>query len=239
LQSHKALQAQLCFGVGEAEAMPDFLAVGVANHVISEDDAAHARQHGAGCLEGIATACQRAFAAASDVLFGRCLAGIIHPAVIPVAMGKQDSRQFASLAAGPVQVAADVVARVTGEEDFFNRVFVALDLAVNDSAERRFFRPRPEAVGDQNLLAQLLSTALPFLARFRGLEWEVIVERLGFRVTPVAGLKFAFLLRAKNVSWRASLEPLSVQALPSVRHGKAAVNDKPCQLSVRGLASTS
>ena len=63
LQAHEALQAQFGFGVGEAGAVRDRLAVGVADHVVVEDDAAHARELRTAGLQGVLGARHRLFGA--------------------------------------------------------------------------------------------------------------------------------------------------------------------------------
>src|SRR5262249_44244935 len=153
----------------EAFAVLDLLAVGVAHHVVGEHDAAQTGQADAWGLQRIAGAFERLFATGRDILLGGRLAGVIHPAVVPVAVREQDRGQFAGLALGPIEVAAHIMAGITGEEDLFDGVVAAVDLAVDDRAERSPLGQRPQAVGDQDLLAQLALALLPLGARGRRL----------------------------------------------------------------------
>ena len=164
LQAHEALQPQFRLGVGEAFAMRDRLAVGVADHVVVEDDAAHAGELGAASLQRIACAPRSSSRPPLRSGSSRGLvAGLVESAVGPVAVRTQHAGQLARLALGPVEVAADVMARHAGEEDLFDGVAVAVDLAVDDGIQRRLLGHRPESVGDEHLLAQFLTAFLPML----------------------------------------------------------------------------
>src|SRR5438128_250697 len=79
-----------------------------------------------------------------------------------------------------------------GEEDFLDGVPVALDLPVDDGLERRLFRHGPEAVGDEYLLAHLLSADRPTLHVRRRSPGKVAVEVLGF-AKPAIGRRLAAL----------------------------------------------
>src|SRR5262245_2922683 len=59
------------------------------------------------------------------------------------------------------------MARIAGKEDLFDRVAVALDLAVDDRFERRLLGQGPQAVGDEHLRAQLFTTRVPVALRGR------------------------------------------------------------------------
>jgi hypothetical protein len=80
------------------------------------------------------------------------------------------------------------MAGVAGEEDLFDGVVVAVDLAVDDRAEGRFLRHGPEAGGDEHLFADTLSAIVPAFFAGRRREGEVAVEVLRLAKAGIAGL---------------------------------------------------
>ena len=179
LQAHEAVQPHLGFHIGEAAAVRDLQAVGVADHVVMEDDAAHAGERDAACLQRIEGAAEVELGTALDFTLRRLDGSLEEAAIGPVPMGAEHAWHLPFLAARSVQVAAHVVARQTGKIDFFDRVIVPLDLAVNDRLERRLRGHGPDAVGDHDLLAQLLAPLLPGLLAGGHRHREVAVEVLG------------------------------------------------------------
>jgi hypothetical protein len=93
-----------------------------------EDDAAQARELGTAGLQRIASALDGLLRPdldlALDVLLAVGRLGVVKSAVggSPVAVGRQDGGQLVRLALGPIEVAADIMAGITGEEDLFNGV---------------------------------------------------------------------------------------------------------------------
>ena len=172
------MQAQLGLGVGEALAVGDLLAVGVAHHVVLEHHAAHPRQLGAARLQGIAGPFESLFRPLLDLGLRLLGAGLVEPAVLPVSVRAQHGRQLAGPALGPVQVAANVIARVAGEEDLFDGVPVTVDLAVDDRTEGRLRRHRPQPFRHKHLFAEFLPPAFPAFPGSGDAHREVAVEVL-------------------------------------------------------------
>src|SRR5262249_25017219 len=163
---------QLGLGVGEAGAVVDLFAVGVADHVVVEDHAAHAGELGAAGLQRVARLLHRLLGPLVDLGLGGLLAGVVKAAIGPVAVRREDGGQLAGLALGAVEVAADVVAGVAGEEDLFDGVALAVDLAVDDGLERGLRGEGPEPVANEDLLADVLAALLPRFLGGRGRPGE-------------------------------------------------------------------
>src|SRR5262249_36432911 len=111
--------------------------------------------------------------------------------VLPVAMGIEDGGAFAGLAGRPIKIAGHVMAGMADEEDLFDRVAVASDLAGDGRIERDFFRHGPHALRDEELLLEDRLAGLPgFLRRGRvpGVILDVVIPRL-FRETAVLFLR--------------------------------------------------
>src|SRR5262249_5307707 len=132
LQPHEALRAQLALGVREptrgvlfAAGVVDLRTVRVANHVKVEHHAAHAGQLGAAGLQRVRGPFARLLRAVLQLGLDLARAGLEETAqprgvaavAAPVPVRAEDRGQSARLALGPVEVAADVMARVAGEED--------------------------------------------------------------------------------------------------------------------------
>src|ERR1700722_4410108 len=164
-----------------------------------EDDATHARQLGAAGLERIAGALHRLLRLLVHLRLRLFLAGVEEAAVVPVAMRTQHARQLARLARGPIEIAADVVAGHTGEVDLFDGVISAIDPAMDHRRQRRLRRHRPEAIGHENLLAQVAAASLPRLFGGRGLQEEVLVVQVARLAETVIGGLFAFRQHARRV----------------------------------------
>ena len=114
-----------------------------AYHVVMEDDAAHPRQLDAASLKRIAGAGHVRFGFNFYLFCRNRLAGVVETAVLPMAVRTEDGGQFAGLALGPIEVAADVMAWHTGKKDLFDCVIIAFDFAVDYWIERRFHGHRP------------------------------------------------------------------------------------------------
>src|SRR5262245_19891585 len=56
---------------------------------------------------------------------------------------------------------------ITGKEDLFDGVAVALDLAVDSWLERRLLRHGPQAVGDEHLRPEFFTARVPVALRGR------------------------------------------------------------------------
>ena len=162
LQAEERLLAEFGVGVGEAGAVLERLGVGVADHVVVEDDKAHAGELRGERLERVAGALHRLLGPDLHLLPRGRFGGLEEAAPLrafrrPVAVRIEHGRilaPFARLGRRPVQVAGDVVARQAGEEHLLDGVAVALDLAVDGRLDRRPLRHGPQAGGDQHLLAQ-------------------------------------------------------------------------------------
>ena len=100
-------------------AVRDGRAVGVADHVVMEDDAAHPGQHARSWPAGIAGAVDRLLGRRIDRLFVAFVAGVVQAAVGPVAVRAEHGRQLAGRRSRrPVQVAGDVMARMLAKKTF-------------------------------------------------------------------------------------------------------------------------
>src|SRR5579884_2742732 len=162
--------------------MRDGRTVGVAHHVVMKDDAAHARQLGAAGLEWIFRAFGCLLGALFDLVGNGPVVGLVKAAARPVTMRTENAGPLATggitppaplgatggitppapLGAtggitppaplGAIEVAADIMAGIAGKKYFFDRVFAAVDFAVDDGLQRRLFRHRPQTEGDEHLL---------------------------------------------------------------------------------------
>src|SRR5207245_1819665 len=97
---------------------------------------AHPRQLGTAGLERIVGAFQGLLGSLINLRLGGFVAGIIKSAVAPVTVGAEHARSLAVLALGPIEIAGNIMARIAREEDFLDRVIVAIDLAMDDRPQR-------------------------------------------------------------------------------------------------------
>ncbi len=67
------------------------------------------------------------------------------------------------------------MAGVTGEVDFFDRIAVPVDFAVDHRIKRRLLGQGPEAISYQDLLAHLLAAYFPIFPGLWRLEEEILV----------------------------------------------------------------
>ena len=72
----------------------DLDAVSIADHVVLKNDTAHSGKMNAAGLDRISSSLQVAFCTLCDLGFSVRLASIIEPAIGPVTMWAEDSRQF-------------------------------------------------------------------------------------------------------------------------------------------------
>src|SRR5947208_13583100 len=98
--------------------MHNLLAIRVADHVMLKHDAAPACELDRDGLHEEAGFFEAALRPLLDLLLRGFLTGIVHSNIGPVAVGEQNAGNLATLAFRPIEVAADVMARVAGEEDF-------------------------------------------------------------------------------------------------------------------------
>ena len=150
-------------------------AVGHADHVVLEDDAAHPRQLHAQGLENVASADLESLLAADELPADFLRAGIEETPVGPVSVGSQDGGQLAGSAFRTIQTSRDEMPGITLEIDLLDGVALAIDTAVDDRMIRRFRRHGPQAGRHQDLPPHLLGALLPRFASLRRNEREIPV----------------------------------------------------------------
>ena len=179
LQAHEALEAQLRLRVREALAVADRAAVGVADHVVHEDDEAEPREPGRARLQRIASrprACFRRPSATSFSAARPCDSPISRP-FSQCPCGRQHGRPLPRAARRAIQVAGDVMPRQAGEVDLLDRCSRRARCGHGRRRQRRALRHRPQPLRDQHLAAQGRGARFPFRACREGRgEGRGIVE---------------------------------------------------------------
>src|SRR5205807_7395144 len=86
----------------------------------------------------------------------------------------------------PIKIAADIMAGVAGEENLFDGVLIAIDLAMNNRIEGSLLRHRPQSRRDEDTLAYFFAAGFPCFLACRRREGEVAVKRSWF-TQPAVG----------------------------------------------------
>ena len=160
-----------------ARAVLQLHAVGVADHVVMEDHAAHAGQLHAAGLQDVAAAHLETFGPFHERLANRGGTVIGEAAVGPMPVRTQHARHAAVDALGPIQITGDEMAWKTFQIDFLDRVLPAVHAAVDHGVGRGFGGHGPEPGGHQDLSPQPLGPFGPFLGCGTGGERKITVER--------------------------------------------------------------
>lgn len=133
----------------------DLLAVGIAEHIPMEDDAAHARELDAAGLDMIAGSVEEAFFTFGEEPADFIGSGIVEASVGPMSVGAEEGRDLALGLSGSVEIAGHKEAWKALEEDIFDGVAVACLFGVNLWLKLGEARHGVEAEADHQLLANL------------------------------------------------------------------------------------
>ena len=166
-------------------------AVGVADHVVEEDDCPHARQLDGARLQRMPRARFEALRAGCQLLPYRVGRDVLESSARPVSVRREDRRQPAVAAGGTVQAPGHEVPGHALEEDALDRVALARDRTVHDGVQRPARGPRPETQRHANLAAQRTRALAPLLPCGRRLERKMGVQILQRRKAAVGGRRRA------------------------------------------------
>lgn len=186
LEAHEILESEFGFDILEAGGVSDLSAVGVTDHVIMEDDAAHAGEADHAGLQRILRSAFKFLGAGSDLLSSFVCFGFVEATVQPVPMGAEDAGGFSLQVLRAIEIARDIVAGMAGEKDLLDGVVVFFDLAVDDRLEGSGLGHGPEAVADQDLFAKSLRRFFPGFEGGRrrpGVEFIAGVAGSGFEAS--------------------------------------------------------
>ena len=208
LQAHDRLQVRFGlrteqaprfgrYGVGTLLGEPvrqverELRAVGIADHVVVEDDAAHASQLDAPRLKGTAPSFLEPLFSIDDLAADSIDARIHEPSFGPMPMRAEDAGDFALEFFGTVEIARHKEAGHALEIDLLDRVVPHIAFPVDDGVQRGLAGRRPESQGHLDAPTNLCRSLLPCVDIRRYLEWEVSVEVLE-RLEPGIGKSLAF-----------------------------------------------
>ena len=178
LEAEVGLGADESLGLSAVAMFGELHGVGIAERVVQEGRAAHARELDAAGLEGGACGALEFFGTGIEFLFDALGFGFeVHEAALwPVAVGAQNAWDFSLCLFGSVEAAGDEMPGEAFKEDAVDGVVVAFDAAMDDGVERGFVGEWPEAGGEEQALFDFGAAFLPcFWGGHRG-EGKVAVE---------------------------------------------------------------
>ena len=193
LQAHDRLQTKFSCGAEQppairifhfrstileavSEVVTDLLRVGVANHVVVEDEAAKSSERGAARLQHTAGVAGKFFCSGFEFAFDLVLRRPEESPIAPVTMRAEDGGERTSCIFRAVNISGHEKAGEAFKVDLFDRVVTTIDRTVHDRVKRRALGKRPKTEADEKMFAKRGAAGLPFLLTAGRSERKIIVQ---------------------------------------------------------------